>query len=68
MAARRVGVDVTGRPPERERPRQAQAARRPRLIVMDAGLVQAVGTHAELVNSNPLYAELAATQFLALGA
>jgi ABC-type multidrug transport system fused ATPase/permease subunit len=35
---------------------------------MDAGLVQAVGTHTELVTSNPLYAELAATQFLAVGA
>ena len=36
-----------------------------RIIVMDAGLVKAVGTHAELVASDPLYAELAATQFLA---
>jgi len=27
--------------------------------------VKAVGTHAELVASDPLYAELAATQFLA---
>jgi ABC-type multidrug transport system fused ATPase/permease subunit len=36
-----------------------------RIIVMDAGLVQAVGTHAELVAASPLYAELAATQFLA---
>lgn len=35
------------------------------IIVMDAGQVQAVGTHAELVAANPLYAELAATQFLA---
>jgi ATP-binding cassette subfamily C protein len=34
-----------------------------RLIVMDAGAVAAVGTHAELVTRNPLYAELAATQF-----
>ena len=37
-----------------------------RIIVMDAGQVHAVGTHAELVASNPLYAELAATQFLAV--
>jgi ATP-binding cassette subfamily C protein len=36
-----------------------------RIVVMDGGLVRAVGTHAELVAGNPLYAELAATQFLA---
>jgi ATP-binding cassette subfamily C protein len=36
-----------------------------RIVVMDAGQVKAVGTHAELVASDPLYAELAATQFLA---
>jgi ABC-type multidrug transport system fused ATPase/permease subunit len=36
-----------------------------RIIVMDAGRVVATGTHAELVASSPLYAELAATQFLA---
>ncbi|MFD7508761.1 ABC transporter ATP-binding protein [Streptomyces sp. NPDC059853] len=36
-----------------------------RIVVMDAGRVQAVGTHAELVAGNGLYAELAATQFLA---
>jgi ABC-type multidrug transport system fused ATPase/permease subunit len=35
-----------------------------RLIVIDAGQVKAVGTHAELLASDPLYAELAATQFL----
>jgi hypothetical protein len=35
------------------------------IIVMDAGRVKAAGTHAELVASDPLYAELAATQFLA---
>jgi ATP-binding cassette subfamily C protein len=35
-----------------------------RIIVMDAGRVQAAGTHAELVAASPLYAELAATQFL----
>ena len=39
-----------------------------RIIVMDAGQVQAAGTHAELVAASPLYAELAATQFLATGA
>ncbi|MEV0648844.1 ABC transporter ATP-binding protein [Phytomonospora sp. NPDC050363] len=36
-----------------------------RIVVMDAGEVRAVGTHAELVAGDPLYAELAATQFLA---
>ena len=39
-----------------------------RIIVMDAGRVQATGTHAELVAASPLYAELAATQFLATAA
>jgi ABC-type multidrug transport system fused ATPase/permease subunit len=36
-----------------------------RIVVLDAGQVVAVGTHGELVASDPLYAELAATQFLA---
>ncbi|MFE2436424.1 ABC transporter ATP-binding protein [Streptomyces sp. NPDC059409] len=38
-----------------------------RIVVMDAGQVRAVGTHRELVTADPLYAELAATQFLASG-
>ncbi|MEV7864908.1 ABC transporter ATP-binding protein [Streptomyces sp. NPDC088124] len=38
-----------------------------RIVVMDAGLVRAVGTHEELVANDPLYGELAATQFLAAG-
>ncbi len=38
-----------------------------RIVVMDAGSVQAIGTHSELIAVNPLYAELAATQFLAVG-
>jgi ATP-binding cassette subfamily C protein len=36
-----------------------------RIVVMDAGQVRAMGTHRELVAADPLYAELAATQFLA---
>jgi ATP-binding cassette subfamily C protein len=36
-----------------------------RIIVMDNGRVEATGSHADLVATNPLYAELAATQFLA---
>ncbi|MFJ4980786.1 ABC transporter ATP-binding protein [Streptomyces coeruleorubidus] len=36
-----------------------------RIVVMDAGRVRAVGTHRELVTADPLYAGLAATQFLA---
>jgi ATP-binding cassette subfamily C protein len=35
-----------------------------RIIVLDAGAVRAVGTHAELLGSDALYAELAATQLL----
>ncbi|MET9291818.1 ABC transporter ATP-binding protein [Streptomyces sp. NPDC003077] len=36
-----------------------------RIVVMEAGVVRAVGTHAELVAGDSLYGELAATQFLA---
>ena len=36
-----------------------------RIVVMDAGKVRAVGTHSELIAGDPLYGELAATQFLA---
>ncbi|MEW9547654.1 ABC transporter ATP-binding protein [Nonomuraea sp. NPDC050783] len=35
-----------------------------RIVVMEAGGVRAVGTHAELVGEDELYRELAATQFL----
>jgi ATP-binding cassette subfamily C protein len=34
---------------------------------MDNGRVEATGSHADLVATNPLYAELATTQFLATG-
>jgi ABC-type multidrug transport system fused ATPase/permease subunit len=34
-----------------------------RIVVLEAGRVRATGTHAELVRSDALYAELAATQF-----
>lgn len=39
-----------------------------RIVVMDAGRVRASGTHEELVAADPLYGELAATQFLAASA
>jgi ATP-binding cassette subfamily B protein/ATP-binding cassette subfamily C protein len=35
-----------------------------RIVVLDGGQVRAVGTHAELIGTDPLYAELAATQLL----
>ncbi len=39
-----------------------------RIVVMDAGRVRAVGTHTQLVAGDPLYRELATTQFLAAAA
>jgi ABC-type multidrug transport system fused ATPase/permease subunit len=35
-----------------------------RIVVMDAGRVRAVGSHADLLEADTLYRELAATQFL----
>ena len=34
-----------------------------RILVMDRGRVEAIGTHAELIDENPLYARLAELQF-----
>ncbi|BFU45301.1 ABC transporter ATP-binding protein [Krasilnikovia sp. MM14-A1004] len=36
-----------------------------RIFVIDGGTVRAAGNHSDLVGTDPLYAELAATQFLA---
>jgi ATP-binding cassette subfamily C protein len=38
-----------------------------RIVVVDSGVVRAVGTHAELVRTDALYSELATTQFLTDG-
>ncbi|MGP3952944.1 ABC transporter ATP-binding protein [Streptomyces sp. 7N604] len=38
-----------------------------RIVVMDTGRVRAIGTHADLVAADPLYAELVATQFINSG-
>lgn len=39
-----------------------------RIVVLDSGVVRAIGTHAELVTTDALYGKLATTQFLASGA
>ena len=43
--------------------RLATVLKADRIVVMDHGRIAAVGTHSELIKSNPLYARLAALQF-----
>lgn len=43
--------------------RLATVLKADRIVVMDHGKIAAIGTHAELVKNNPLYARLAALQF-----
>jgi ATP-binding cassette subfamily B protein len=43
--------------------RLATVLKADRIVVMDHGRIAAIGTHSELLKSNPLYARLAALQF-----
>ena len=47
--------------------RLATVLKADRIVVMDHGRIIAVGTHAELLEQNPLYARLAALQFTSPG-
>jgi ATP-binding cassette subfamily B protein len=43
--------------------RLATVLKADRILVLNAGKIEAVGTHAALLESNPLYKRLAALQF-----
>jgi ATP-binding cassette subfamily B protein len=43
--------------------RLATVLKADRIVVMDHGRIAAIGTHSELIKTNPLYARLAALQF-----
>jgi ABC-type multidrug transport system fused ATPase/permease subunit len=47
--------------------RLSTVVRAAQIVVLDAGRVRAVGTHAELLERDDLYGELAATQLVATG-
>ncbi len=47
--------------------RLSTVVRAEQIVVLDAGQVRAVGTHAELLHGDALYGELAATQLVAAG-
>ncbi|CAA9552963.1 MAG: hypothetical protein AVDCRST_MAG79-2846 [uncultured Thermoleophilia bacterium] len=47
--------------------RLSTVVRAGQIVVLDAGQVRAVGTHAELLERDALYGELAATQLVAAG-
>jgi ATP-binding cassette subfamily B protein len=48
--------------------RLATVLKADRIVVIDAGRIVAIGTHANLLSTSPLYARLAALQFNAAGA
>ena len=48
--------------------RLATVLKADRIVVLDHGRITAIGTHAELLQTNELYARLAALQFADLSA